>query len=355
MAIFLRKLKKPVKNILISRTDRIGDFMLTLPVFEALKKETDARITVLCQTLVAPLLLNNPYVDQVITVDSGQMGEVLISKIRSCNFDSLLVLVNDPVIRKLIPNLKFIPQRIGPASKLSMLFHYTHPVIQKRSRSIQNEAAYNLELIELISGKKANPIPPQLYIESKEKDQFQNAFPKISDDLNQGKTIVLHSGMNNSALNWSLECYQELLQRLVKKNYRIFLTGASDHESDTNQSLIDSLAKEDQSKAVNLSGKLNLRELAVLFSMCDLFIGPSTGPTHVANGAGIPVISFYPPIQVQSKKRWEPFLATSEIFVPDARCGQKYRCLGEKCSDFYCLDLITPEAVEKAVLRLLKD
>lgn len=354
MAIFLRKLKRPIKNILISRTDRIGDFILTLPVFEALKKETDVQITVLCQKMVAPLIQNNPFIDRVITVESEKSDVDLISEIKSFAFDSLLVLVNDPVIRRLIAQLKFIPVRIGPLSKPQMLFNYTHPVIQKRSQSFQNEAEYNLELIRQITGAIPQPIKPKLYIEDEEKEQFQKKFPKIDQFTQIGKTIVLHCGMNNSALNWSFGSYSDLLKRLIDRNFHIILTGASDIENETNQTLINGLPETSQKNVLNGCGKLNLRELAVLLSNCSLFIGPSTGPTHVANATGIPVVSIYPPIQVQSKQRWQPFLAQSEILVPNVPCGQKYRCIEKKCADYYCLDLITSETVEKAVLRLLE-
>lgn len=354
MAIFLRKLKKPVKNILISRTDRIGDFVLTLPVFEALKKEAEVRVTVLCQKMVAPLLENNPFVDHIITIDRETPDDQLVKAIKTFNFDSLLVLVNDPVIRRLIPQLKFIPVRIGPLSKLNMLFNYTHPVIQKRSKSTRNEAEYNLELVRQITPDVCPSIKPKVYMTEDERCQFKVNFPIIDTFFQVKPCIAFHCGMNNSALNWSIKNYTALLKRLVDRNFHIILTGASDIEKETNQLLIESLVQEQQCQVLNIAGKVSLRELTILLSRCDLFIGPSTGPTHVANACGIPVISFYPPIQVQSRKRWEPFLATSEIFVPDVPCGQKYRCLKEKCSHFYCMDIIQPAAVEEAVVRLLK-
>ncbi len=44
-----------------------------------------------------------------------------------------------------------------------------------------------------------------------------------------------------------------------------------------------------------------------LISNASLFIGPSTGPTHIANALGIHTISIYSPIKVQSALRWSPF------------------------------------------------
>ena len=147
MAHFLRKLKQHPQHILVARPDRLGDFVLTLPVLEILRTVYEFEFTVLCQEAVKPLLENNPFVDTIITVKPDR--EVLIDEIRTQNFDCILVLVNDPVMRKLLSKLHFIPVRIGPLSRPIALFHFTHPVVQKRSRSLRNEAEYNLELLEI--------------------------------------------------------------------------------------------------------------------------------------------------------------------------------------------------------------
>lgn len=343
MAIFLKKLKQRPKNILIARTDRIGDFILTLPVFEALGREPDISFSVLCQELVTPLLEQNPFVERIIIANPGKDRAELLQTIQESNFDALLVLVNDPIIRGLLPDLKkMIPVRIGPLSKLDALWNYTHPVLQKRSRSTQNEAEYNLELLEIFGRKSISPTPPKIYVTEAETTALRKRFPILSKDVSK---IVFHAGMNGSALNWKHSNYQELLQELLKEEYHLFLTGASETEREINQKLLHEAGQSFSEQLHDFTGQLTLRELSILIAASDLFIGPSTGPTHIADAVGTPLISFYPPIQVQSATRWQPFMANSTIFVPQVDCGQKYRCLGEKCPHFYCMDQIDPEAV----------
>jgi ADP-heptose:LPS heptosyltransferase len=170
MALFLRKLKEQPKKVLVARTDRIGDFVLTLPVLEVLRKSGIAP-SVLCRSLVTPLLENNPFVDSIIAVDSP--GSDPLDEIRPQEFDCLLVLVNDPIIRGLLPRLKDIPVRIGPLSKPSVFFSYTHPVFQKRSRSLMNEAEYNLELLEVLNLKSIDPARPKIYFRPGEIQGFR--------------------------------------------------------------------------------------------------------------------------------------------------------------------------------------
>jgi ADP-heptose:LPS heptosyltransferase len=357
MAFFLRKLKKQPRKLLISRTDRIGDFILTLPLFKVIAKELKFKFSVLCQESVTPLLLNNPYVKETITVSRHKSQEELVAEIRSQGFDTLLVLVNDRFTLKLLPQLHFIHARIGPISKPTAIFHYTHPVIQKRSHSRYNEAEYNLELLKIFGPTNYQAEKPELYFDpfelatfQKQIKQSQTTFPKT------GKMIVLHAGMQGSALNWKRECYQQLLILLLTAGHYVILTGTGENEREQNQNFIHSLPEKLLKRITDLSCSLTLRELSLLIKTANLFIGPSTGPTHIANAVGTPLISFYPKIVVQAKKRWEPFLANSCIFTPPPPCGQKFRCIRERCLHFYCFDQIKPEQVfYQAELFLAED
>ena len=327
--------------MLITRTDRIGDFVQALPVFEAVCKQLNIEFTVLCQDTVLPILENNPFVKSVIAINSGDSIDKTISEINPYKFDALLVLVNDPITTNLLPYLKSIPIKIGPLNKPKALIHYSHPALQKRSRSLQNEAEYNLKLLKIFDPNINVQIKPKVYVGSAEKALLKKAFVTIQFD--KRKTIIFHSGMSGSALNWNFKYYQELFSKLAELDVNIILTGYSEIEEKRNDILLKQLRF--QNFVYNLTGKLTLRDLIVLHSLSDVFIGPSTGPTHIANACGLKIFSFYPPIQVQSKQRWQPYLADSIIFTPRARCGQKYKCIREKCPEFYCMDQISVSEV----------
>lgn len=354
MALFLRSLKKRPQKLLIARTDRIGDFILTLPVFDSIKNQLGIEFSVLCQDSVTPLLKNNPYTKSIITVKENL--DELADEIKKHGFDALVVLVNDPFIRKLLPKLKSIPVRIGPLNKASVLFAYTHPVIQKRSKSILNEAEYNLELLKIFGKEEITGTRPQLYFTEEEIKEFRSRLPQllVSSSVPNSFT-VMHQGMGGSALNWKTSSYFSLLTKILKRGNTVILTGTGNEEQKQNQQFCDQLAEMYPNQLFNITNKVDLRELAILIHLGNLFIGPSTGPTHIANAAGTPIISFYPPIQVQSTKRWEPFLGISALFTPDVFCGQKFRCIGEKCKDYYCMDKITPDAVFETYQQMVDD
>lgn len=69
---------KDPKNILVVRTDRIGDVVLTLPVSAVLKKYfPNAKITFLIKDYTKPILKNNPFINEVITL-AEKNGKTLI-------------------------------------------------------------------------------------------------------------------------------------------------------------------------------------------------------------------------------------------------------------------------------------
>jgi len=56
-----------IQNILVTRTDRIGDVILSTPVFEAIKKKFPyAYLTCMVQPHAAHVVKGNPWIDEVI-------------------------------------------------------------------------------------------------------------------------------------------------------------------------------------------------------------------------------------------------------------------------------------------------
>jgi len=158
--------------------------------------------------------------------------------------------------------------------------------------------------------------------------------------------------MGGSALNWPDRYYQTLLKELLAWGYRVVLSGNGEKEAARNAESMERLQSEYVSSLFDLSNRLSLRELGLLIHLSDLFIGPSTGPTHLANAVGTEIISFYPPIQVQSTRRWGPFLSSATLFTPDVACKQKFNCSYEKCPDFFCMDRILPGEVFEYIREL---
>ncbi len=83
-------------KILIIRLSSLGDLVLTLPVYENLKKIfPEAKITLLVKKEFVPLFENNPYLDEIIPFEKDKGLLFYIRMINSQEYDFLIDLHNN--------------------------------------------------------------------------------------------------------------------------------------------------------------------------------------------------------------------------------------------------------------------
>jgi ADP-heptose:LPS heptosyltransferase len=161
--------------------------------------------------------------------------------------------------------------------------------------------------------------------------------------------------MGGSALNWPENHYAELIRSLLLEGHRVLLTGGPT-ESELIRRLHAALGDQ-ASGVVQFLGdaRQNVDFLGALFSQMSLVVAPSTGPLHLAVALKVPVLTFYPPIRVQSVLRWGPYLPTATgekqaaILVPEVYCGQDFKCRGTSCNFYPCMKGLTvAQALEEA-------
>lgn len=112
---------------------------------------------------------------------------------------------------------------------------------------------------------------------------------------------------------------------------------------------MERLKKSSGVRAVNLAGRLGIRELFALVERCDLYIANDTGPMHVASVVGRPLIAIFGPGDL---KRFDPraVMPGASVFYKQSICAP---CARQGCRDMGCLASITPEEVTVEALRLL--
>jgi len=83
-----------LKKILVIRFSSIGDIVLTTPVIRCLKKQLNIELHYLTKSSFRGMLINNPYVDKVHTIDK-EIDAELIQKLKAENFDFIADLHNN--------------------------------------------------------------------------------------------------------------------------------------------------------------------------------------------------------------------------------------------------------------------
>ncbi len=140
---------KPHKKILIVRTDRIGDVVLSIPLADLVKnKYPDSEITYFIRHYTRALLDGNSFIDDVIIADEAD-GEILLKenlkKIKPRKFDTCIV-VNPTFKISLMMFLARIKNRIGTGYRwYSILFN--NKVYEHRKYGDKHELEYNINLL----------------------------------------------------------------------------------------------------------------------------------------------------------------------------------------------------------------
>lgn len=304
-----------IKRIIVSRTDKIGDLVLSIPSFYMLRKMyPQAEITVLVRKYNYEIVKNLPYINRVIKIDDFRQKE-LIEKIKHFKADVFIALYNDSFVSKLAKASK-AKWRIGPISKLNSIFAYNKGIRQRRSLSIKNEAEYNLDLIKKLDGKlfeENYEINNSIFLEERHK---RAAEVFIKENSIEGKIFIINPFMGGSAKNISDEEYADLIKIIKKKipDLNVVIT-CHISEEERGEKIIEKI-KED--KVFLFANGGDLLNLAAVISKADLYFGGSTGPTHIAASMKRNIVAIYPNKKTQHPVRWGVFGWNNvQYIIPD--------------------------------------
>jgi ADP-heptose:LPS heptosyltransferase len=323
-------------KILIIRPDRIGDVVLSTPVFASIRKGRPGwKISVLASPVVAPLLEGHPDVDEVIrlsTADKPSFSNTygLSQMLNARRFDVAVHLYSDFWISLAVWRAG-VPLVIGPASKIAAIF-YDMRIVQKRSKGGRHETDHNLDLLAPLG------IPPVRKSFVPVKDGFA---PPPGLLVAGKKNVGVFPGMGGSARNWKPANFARLADILAGEGMNVILVCGPGGEPLLSE--VESLSKVKPAKFIS-SG---LKELAAFIKKLDCFVAPSTGPLHIATAVGTPAVGIYCPIRVCLPERWGPIGEKDAALLPDAPVCEK--CAPDKCEYFDCMDRLLPESVGQAV------
>lgn len=143
-----------VQTIIIARTDKIGDFVVSIPSYATARAMfPEAKIVALVSKFNRIIAEHVSCIDECVCIDDfASMGK-LASVLRSFHPDVFVALVSNNTISRLAVK-SGAPRRIGPRSKIMSFLHYNDGIRQHRSQCNKSEAAYNLDLIRHIDPKR---------------------------------------------------------------------------------------------------------------------------------------------------------------------------------------------------------
>ncbi|MFH0990508.1 MAG: glycosyltransferase family 9 protein [bacterium] len=337
--------REQFQHILVVRTDRIGDVILSLPMITSLRAQfPSARITMLLRAYTAEIAENFKGLDAILLYDQEGRQKpysTMLRELRAQRFDG--VILAHPTFR--LASLMFqagIPRRVGTGYRLYS-FLFNRKVLEHRKTAEKHEAEYNLSLLHALGCQSLQLVPPRIEIPAVLVQKMEHAreLNRISDPY-----IVLHPGSGGSAREWKAENFGALAQKLIQDSFTIVVTGISVEEL-----LVQKVVQMTEGKAISIVGSLSIKELGALIQHAALFVSNSTGPLHLAAAVAVPVIALYPPIRECSPTRWGPLTERKVIFEADNRLCK--RCGGGECQGNDCMDQISVDQVYAAAKSMI--
>lgn len=297
-------LKQDEVNVLVSRTDKIGDVILTLPLITELKRLVpNSRISFLISRKLENLIDGYKDVDKVFFVEDINLNTFL----KENKFD-IAVSVYPRKELAMAFYKAGIKYRVGTAYRLySVLFNQR--IKEHRKYAEKHEADYNLNLLSFL-GKEIS-FDKKFFFEYSEEEMLV-LQSKISFNLNE-KSVIIHPGSKGSARDLPIDRIIKIPEYIIgnHKDYKVVLTGIPQEKPITQ--LFKEIYKDN---VIDLAGKLTLRELMILIDKSSLFISNSTGPVHIAGALNKNIIGFYPNSAPMNATRWRPLSKNTKVITP---------------------------------------
>jgi heptosyltransferase III len=306
-----------MKTIIISRTDAIGDVVLTLPLAGILKQQfPDCRIIFFCRSYTLPVVAMSRYVDAIINYDDfikmnvNQRAEHL----QSLNATDILHVFPRKEIASAAKKAG-IKNRVGTSHRFYHWFTCNKLLNFTRKNSDLHEAQLNCKLLEGLNIYKSfSPEELSSYYGVHCKTSLPLRISNIlkSENLN----VIIHPRSHGSAREWGLENYKELIYFLHQHDANCIITGSANEKE-----YLTGWLKDLPADVHDLTGCLNLDELIALLNASDGIVAGSTGPLHIAAALGKNTLGFYPPIKPMHAGRWAPVGKKAGYLTFDKDCN----------------------------------
>ena len=321
-------------KILICQNNMLGDVVISTGIVRAIREQFPSSKLAFMVDPDTAELVDLPFIDEVIPYDKGMPLLPVIRKI--WRYD-VAILLDFKYRSAWIPFLACIPIRAGLAHKRNLFM--THGVERPADSEEMYFIYYMSKVINNAIGLKLTKDVTRLCVAEPTRTDLALVEDIMKHSPNKGINIAIAPFSSTNFKNWSVDRYDEFMQRLNDKykcNFYI-LGGKGDIQKNIKNS--------GGVKLCDLRDKLKLTTTATLLRKMDYFIGSCSAPLHIAAAVGCPSMAFYGPT---SPKKWAPlhkckYIFHKHLYNPCDRIGYGKPCGGSNdCMN----DIGVDEAVE---------
>jgi lipopolysaccharide heptosyltransferase II len=357
-----------MKRYLIINPFGIGDVLFTTPIIKALRREhPDCFIGYWCNERVAPLLRNDPDINEIFPKSRGDIRRAhkglkgflallsLIMRIKREGFDTAFDFSLDSRYG-LWSKLAGIKERIGFDYKNRGKFLTNSITLSGYSGKHVIEHGIGLLKFIGVDCREHLNVPYGLEVSEEERARACGILKEngvASTDLLVGIVPGGGASWGKDAIykQWPAQKFAKLAHEIAKTlNAKVVLLGSADEKPLADIIMSDAPG----ASAVDLTGKLGLKEVAGIISQLKLLICNDGGPLHMAAALGIKTVSVFGPVD---EIVYGPYPSSVKHIVvkSDVACRPCYKDFRfPGCSNKrICLENITVEEVFEKAKSLL--
>jgi ADP-heptose:LPS heptosyltransferase len=313
-------------SVILSRTDSIGDVVLTLPMAGYIKKHfPKSKIIFLGRNYTRDVVALSQHVDEFVSWDDTEARNNLKADVIIHVFP-----VKEVAQQAKQNNIKL---RVGTSNRIYHWLYCNKLIKLSRKNSPLHESQLNIKLLSFLG----IPTEVSLY-EIKNYYGFTRTEPlaeEWNNLIDRTKTnVILHPKSKGSAREWGFDNFSALIDALDKTKFKLFISGTKDEGQ-----LVKPLL-EKHKDVVDLTGKLSLKQFISFINSADALVAASTGPLHIASALGKKAIGLFAPMRPIHPGRWMPVGENAQHLVLNKECSD---C--RKNNDCHCIREIKAKQV----------
>lgn len=329
------------KKILLVQLRRIGDCILCTPAIRALhEKFPDAQIDFLAEYPAEETLRYHPLISKLWVAPTRGLSSTieLIRGLRRERYDFVVDFFTNPRSAQFV---FFTGAKVRAGLKRrGRTWAYNHHFIEEEEDRGLYAADLRLEMLKLFDVPSSSRAL-EIYSDTQD-DAAQTKAAKLIDKLT-GVVVAVATGSANAAKRYPADLTAQLIELLRASHLEVVLTSGPG-EQEFAQRILNRLAR-----PVPHFADARVPDLAALYRHCALYVGPDSGPKHVAVACGIPTVTIFGP---GNPNNWNDFANPKNIvlFPP---CKVRPNCVELECVKLGHLPMITPREILAASLKLI--
>ncbi|MDR5781199.1 glycosyltransferase family 9 protein [Caballeronia sp. LZ065] len=345
-----------VKRILCIRLDNLGDVLMTTPALHALSAAQPGRhLTLLASRAgkaAAPFI---DVIDDVIEYDAPWVKQdapidaltdlAMRARLAAGKFDAAVIFSvysQNPLPAAMLCHLAHVPLRLAhcrenPYGLLTDWVQETEP-----QHGTRHEVERQLALVAQVGAKA---LDTRMRFTVRADDAAALAHKLLAQDVDvNAPFIVVHPGASAESRRYPADRFAQAVQHLGERlQWPMLVTGSR------GESALCREACGSSPHAVDLSGALELGELAALIQCARVLISNNSGPVHLASALGTSVVDLY----ALTNPQHMPWQTPHRVLYHDVPCRWCYRSV---CPEGHhaCLAGVGVDEVVSAVLELME-